>query len=164
MSNSTKTFDPQTLTVSPLQFDVGCELGAKPAAVFDVLVDFPSMPTWMPLMKRVEVDNSKAKKPGEVGAVRVIYPPVGKATLEVVTAFERPWLLAYAATDASLMGMFTEHTGILTCDDNGKGGTTFRWRTFALPGKNPVMRVFGKLVFRFVFSSSLKKLQRRFPV
>lgn len=159
-----RTFDPAALTQSPLQFDVTCELGADPDAVFNVLIDFPNMPRWMPLMKRVEVDNAKARRPGEVGSVRVIYPPVGKATLETVTAFERPWLLAYAAADASLMGMFTDHTGILTCEANGRGGTTFRWRTYARPGKNPLMRVLGQAVFRFVFAHSLNKLQKRFPV
>lgn len=157
-----KTFDPQTLTQSPLQFDISCDLDAKPESVFAVLADFANLPQWMPLMKRVEVDNSQAKKPGEVGAVRVIYPPLGPATRETVKAFERPWLLSYSAADENLFGMWTDHTGILTCEDNGKGGTSLRWRTYALPGKNPFMRVLGRLVFSFVFRSSLAKLQQRF--
>ena len=154
--------DPKELTNAPLQFDIACDLNASVDEVFDVIVDFENMPSWMPLMKRVEVDNTNASNPGEVGSVRVIYPPVGKPTLETVTAFERPKLLAYSAADEALMGMFTDHTGILTCEPNQAGGTHFRWRTYAQPGRNPIMRFFGRLVFGHVFRHSFKKLKQRF--
>ncbi|RMF17411.1 MAG: SRPBCC family protein [Candidatus Dadabacteria bacterium] len=152
------------LTSSPLQFDVEAVLGAPPETVFATITDFERMPEWMPLMKRVEVDNSNAEAPGQVGAVRVIYPPVGKPTHEIVTAFDAPTLLAYHATDESLMGMFTDHTGVLTCEPGPLAGQTrFRWRTYAKPGRNPVKRALGQRVFRYVFWHSMRKLKQRFP-
>ncbi len=153
------------LTTAPLQFDMSADLGAPPETVFDVIADFENMPDWMPVMNRVEVDNTNAEKPGQVGSVRVIYAPLApKPTLEPVKAFERPNVLSYGATDESLMGMYTDHTGILTCVDNGQGGTTFRWATYARPGRNPIMRFFGRLMFKFMFSRSIRNLEKRFPV
>ncbi len=149
-------------TDAPLQLSYVARLGVEPAALFAFITDFPRLPEWMPLIKRVSVDNQAAALPGQVGAVRVIEAPAGPATRETVVAFEPGKLLAYSASDASLMGMFRKHLGVLTTEAHPDGGSLFTWLSYAEPGSIP-MGWFGGPVFRFVIGRSLRNLQRRFP-
>lgn len=147
-------------TGSPLQFDVSCEIDAPPEAVFDFLTDFEQLPSWMPLMKKVTVDNTNAVTPRQVGAVRVIDSGVGRPTLETVRAWQRPVLLSYSANDASFRGMFDSHLGILTCEPLEGARTRFRWQTYAKPGIPPMSWI-GKLLLGWIFRRSMWKLQAR---
>jgi uncharacterized protein YndB with AHSA1/START domain len=145
-------------TDSPLQFDVSCEINAPPETVFDFLVDFEQLPSWMPLMKRVTVDNTNAVVPRQVGAVRVIDSGVGKPTLETVRAWQRPSLLSYSANDASFRGMFHSHLGVLTCEPRDTERTLFRWQTYAKPG-TPPMSWIGRILLGWIFRRSMRRMQ-----
>ncbi len=159
------------LTRSPLTLARAAHLAASPAEVFAFITDFPRLPEWMPMIKRCTVDNSRAQTPGGVGAVRVIEAPAGKPTLETVVALEAPvpadggptppGLLAYSASDASLMGMFTGHLGLLTCEAHPAGGTWLTWLSLATPGKPPMGWV-GPGMFKFMIGKSIANLERRF--
>lgn len=151
------------LTTSPRQLLVEVNLPAPPNEVFRVISDFGNLPRWMPLMVRVEVDNTNAAIPGQVGAVRVIHAAIGRPTRETVRAYEAPWLLAYSADDRSLRGMYTDHTGILICKEIDDGATRLCWATYAVDGRNPLLRVCGRLVFRYLVNQSLRNLARQFP-
>lgn len=151
----------QELTRSPLSIARATRLSAQPEEVFAFITDFPRLPEWMPMIKRCTVDNSRAQTPGGVGAVRVIEAPAGKPTLETVVALEPPRLLAYSASDESLMGMFTGHLGVITCEPLPEGGTWLTWLSFAVPGKAPMGWV-GPGMFKFMLGRSIKNLERRF--
>ncbi len=150
------------LTASPLTHEYATRLGAAPQAVFAFITDFPRIPEWMPLISRVSVDDSEAEVQGQVGAVRVIEPPLGPTTRERVVAFEPGRLLAYAATDASLMGMFRNHLGVLTTEPHPLGGTHLTWLSHGSPGTLP-MRLLGRFIFRFVIGRSMRALEKKFP-
>src|SRR5688572_23680068 len=150
----------QELTSSPLSLARATRLAAQPDEVFAFITDFPRLPEWLPLIRRCTVDNSRAQTPGGVGAVRVIEAPLSKPTLETVVALEAPRLLAYSASDASLMGMFTGHLGVLTCEPHPEGGTWFTWLSFAVPGGAP-MGWFGPPMFKFILGRSISALERR---
>lgn len=150
------------LTRSPLALARAVRLGAPPEAVFAWITDFPRLPEWMPLIKRCTVDDTRAVTPGGVGAVRVIEALAGGPTLEAVVALERPTLLAYSASDASLMGMYTGHLSVLTCEPHARGGTWLSWLSYGVPGRPPAGWV-GPATFRFVIRRSLANLGRLFP-
>ncbi len=147
---------------APVLYQREVRLGAPPATVFALLADFPRLPEWMPMMVRVEVDNARAESPGGVGAVRVIHSGVGRPTLETVTAFERPRLLSYGASDASLRGMFVDHQGTITCEADGRG-TLLRWETRARPGRSRLMHLVGERLLPWIIRRSMQNLARRFP-
>ena len=151
------------LTHAPLGQRYACRLGADPAQVFAFITDFPRLPEWMPLIKRATVDNSQASIPGQVGAVRLIEAPAAPVTRERVVTFEQDKLLAYSASDASLMGMFRNHLGVLTTEAHPDGGTWFSWLSYGDAGVIP-MRWLGGPMFHFVIGRSIANLQRRFPV
>lgn len=144
----------------PLQFELSCELGAPPETVFALITHFERLPEWMPFMMRVKVDNSRAHTPGGVGAVRVI----DGRTRETVVAIEPPRLLAYSASDASLLGMYTHHLGVLTCEPAGPSRTTFRWLFHARPGRSALPRFVGRHLMPFIFRRSMRNLRKRFPI
>ncbi len=153
----------RALTSAPLGQQYAARLGVEPAALFAFITDFPRLPEWMPLLKRVTVDNSEAEVAGQVGAVRLIEAPAAPVTRERVVAFEQDKLLAYSASDASLMGMLRNHLGVLTCEPHPDGGTWFSWLSYGEPGAVP-MGWLGNPMFRFMIGRSVKNLQRRFPV
>lgn len=151
------------LSRAPLILALTSQLGASPEIVFSFISHFERLPEWMPLMKRVHVDNRNAVSPGGVGAVRIIDSGFGKPTEETVVAFEPPCLLAYSASDASLRGMFRNHLGLLHCEPREAGGTLLSWLSYATPGKGP-QRLLGPTVFKQVIQRSLTQLARSFPV
>lgn len=151
------------LAHAPLCLSYAARLGAQPHAVFALITDFARLPEWMPLIKRVTVDNSRAEKPGQVGAVRLIEAPMAPVTREVVVAFEPDKLLAYSASDASLMGMMHDHLGVLTTEAHPAGGTWFTWLSYGALGSAP-MGWFGGPMFRFMVGRSVASLRKRFPV
>ena len=153
----------RALAHAPLCQSYATRLGVEPAALFAFITDFPRLPEWMPLIKRATVDNSEAAIPGQVGAVRLIEAPAAPVTRERVVAFEQDKLLAYSASDASLMGMLRNHLGVLTTEAHPQGGTWLSWLSYGDAGSLP-MGWFGGPMFRFVIGRSLRNLQRRFPV
>lgn len=151
------------MTQAPLVLARAARLGADPTHIFAFITDFERLPEWMPLMKRVRVDNSRAETPSGVGAVRIIDSGLGKPTEETVVALEAPTLLAYSASDASLRGMLTSHLGVILCEPHPAGGTWLSWLSYARPGTGP-QRFLGPAVFKQVIQRSLLQLTRRFPL
>ena len=88
----------------------------------------------------------------------------GKPTRETVVAFEEPRLLAYSAADDCLFGMYTNHTGLISCEPDPGGGTRLTWCSYARPGRFFLMHWMGRLMFRFMLGRSIRTLERRFPV
>jgi carbon monoxide dehydrogenase subunit G len=147
------------LTTAPIQFDLATRVNAPHETVFDFVADHEQLPTWVPGVKRVEVDNTNAALPGRVGAVRVMHPGPGGGLRETVRAFDRPWMYAYSAK--SLFGMLTDHTAIFVFEPDGDS-TLVRWRTCAVPGSNPIMRFVGRRVFPFQMNWIMRNLQKHF--
>jgi hypothetical protein len=150
------------LAQSPLAHSFVARLGIETRELFAFITDFPRLPEWMPLISRVNVDDSAASVPGQTGAVRVIQATLGKPTLERVVAFEPERMLAYSASDASLMGMYREHLGVLVTEPVGARESLLTWLTFCEAGTAP-MRWLGPAMFRYVIGTSVKNLQRRWP-
>ncbi len=71
----------------PIQFETKRYLPAPPAVVFALISDHAALPTWVPGLRRVDVDGSRATHPGGVGTRRTLYPSVGVPGTEVVVAF-----------------------------------------------------------------------------
>jgi uncharacterized protein YndB with AHSA1/START domain len=149
------------LARGPLVLSFATRLAVEPADLFRFISDFPRLPEWMPLINEVTVDNREAQAPGQVGAVRVIQATMGKPTHERVVAFEPGKLLAYSASDASLMGMYRDHVGVLSAEPHPGGGTLFTWLTYCNHGTAP-MRWLGPAMFRYVIRTSIKNLERHF--
>jgi hypothetical protein len=150
------------LSQSPLAHSFAVPLRVQHGELFAFITDFARLPEWMPLIDRVTVDNREAGTPGQVGAVRVIQATLGKATLERVIAFEPERLLAYSASDASLMGMYRDHVGVLVTEPADPSHSLLTWLTFCNVGTAP-MRWLGPAMFRYVIGTSVKNLQRRWP-
>ncbi len=153
----------RALARGTLRHTYAAHLGAEPGAVFAFISDFPRLPEWMPLIRRATVDNTAAQRPGQVGAVRVLSAAAGPPTRETVVAFETGKLLAYSASDASLVGMLRDHLGVLATEPHPSGGTRFTWLSYGNPGSLP-MRWLAAPTFRFVVGRSIDNLQQRFPV
>lgn len=150
------------LSRSPLAHTFVARLRVTPGELFAFITDFPRLPEWMPLISHASVDNREASVPGQAGAVRVIQATLGKPTLERVVAFEPDHLLAYSASDASLMGMYRDHLGVLVTEPSDADHSLFTWLTFCDAGTAP-MRWLGPAMFRYVIGTSVKNLQRRWP-
>ncbi len=153
----------RALSHAPLGQRYAARLGVEPATLFAFITDFPRLTEWMPLITRTTVDNTEATIPGQVGAVRLIEAPLAPITRERVVAFEQDKLLAYSASDASLMGMLRNHLGVLTTEQHPLGGSWFSWLSYGNAG-SPPMGWCGGPMFRFVIGRSIKSLQQRFPV
>lgn len=149
------------LTSSPVQFDAHCDFPASADLVFNIIADFKNLPQWMPFIHRVEVDNSAASQPGETGSVRIIYPRFGRPTLETVTVFRRPEVIAYCADDESLRGMFRAHTGILSLRVIDQKTTRLTWRTCAEPGTARIPRAIGRRLFPWIVNRSIHNLKHQ---
>ncbi len=144
---------------APLLVDRSAVVAAPRERVWEFITDFEQLPRWLPGLARCEVDDREAEVPGQVGAVRVIVPILGgPTTYERVTAFEPPERLVYSATDASLLGMATDHRSVLTLQPRA-GETEVRWAIYARLAQG-LRGAAGRQVFRFVASRGLSNLTR----
>jgi uncharacterized protein YndB with AHSA1/START domain len=148
---------------SPVQFDATCELGASPSAVFALIADHAALSQWVPGLRRVDVDDSRASTPGGVGTRRTLIPAIGPPGVEVVLAFDPPNFLAYSATDASLRGLYTRHRVEMSCTPTPRG-TLFRWVIRGLPSVSWFKRIAAQLMFGLAQRASVRNLQRLFPL
>jgi uncharacterized protein YndB with AHSA1/START domain len=146
-----------------LLFDETCELDAPPMAVFARLADHRTWPRWIAGLRRVDVDESCARVPGGAGIRRILYPIFGPPGVEVVTAFEPPFGLAYSATDDSLRGLCTLHEAVLSCTPTARG-TRLRWTVRARPSSSWWKRIIARCVFSWPYRAGLRKLQEHFSV
>jgi hypothetical protein len=145
----------------PLLFDAACDLGAPPAVVFAFIADHAALPRWIPGLRRVDVDETRACSPGGVGTVRKLHALAGPPGVEIVTAFEPPACLAYSATDESLRGLCTRHTAELSCRAIASG-TRLRWTVRADPSPSWWKRVAARLIFNLACQAGLRNLRTHF--
>ncbi|MEY2930654.1 MAG: Polyketide cyclase / dehydrase and lipid transport [Pseudomonadota bacterium] len=144
------------------QLEASCELGAAPEVVFALLSDHASLPSWVPGLRRVEVDCSNAVSPGGVGTRRTLHALAGPPGTEIITDLVAPQRLAYSATDSSLRGLLTQHRAELCCEPS-EGGTRLRWSVSGVPSQTWWKRVGARLIFGGAQRAGLRNLRRRFP-
>jgi uncharacterized protein YndB with AHSA1/START domain len=147
--------------VAPILFDAGTELNARPEAVFAVISDHRGLPSWIPGLRRVDVDESQALSPGGIGTRRRLYPLVGASGVEVILELDPPRGIVYSASDASLRGLLTRHRAELWCEASA-GGTRIRWVVRGIPSRTWWKRVIAWIVFRHTQRAGLANLRRRF--
>jgi uncharacterized protein YndB with AHSA1/START domain len=144
---------------STLQLEYTVELGAPPDAVFALLTDHKALPTWVPLLRRVEVDGQAA---GGVDTVRILHPWLGPAGEERIVEHDPPLAMSYSATDHALRGLYTQHLARITCTPSACG-TTLRWTVKAHPAARAWRRVAARILFGWALRRSLRNLRARFP-
>lgn len=149
------------LSASSFQIEHTAYLAAPPEVVFSYISTFENIKDWMPGLTKTWTDNERAEEPGGKGAVRNIRAIGGKMTYETVRHMERSEYFLYSASDKSLGGMFTSHIGAQICLPEGEG-TRFIWRSYAVPAKNPLMRVISKYIFLYFVGQSVINLEKRF--
>lgn len=125
--------NPVDAGAEPLQFEAMTERDAPPGVVFTFVSEHRRLPSWIPGLRRLEVDESQALSPGGIGTRRTLHPVAGASGVEVVLAFEPPRRMVYSASDESLRGLLTEHRAELC-----------------------------RVVFRYAQRAGLSKLGRRF--
>lgn len=147
--------------LAPIQFRARRYLSAPPAVVFELISDHAALPTWVPGLRRVDVDGSRATAPRGIGTRRILYPRVGVPGTEVVVAFEPPFRLSYSATDESLRGFLTAHLSELQCAAYGEG-TELSWTIRGRLARSWWKRLLARLLFARAIHAGVKNLERRF--
>lgn len=154
-----------TMTSAPIQVEVQGRLGVDADAAFAYVTDARRLSEWLPIGDTSHSDDSRAESPGGVGSVRVIRTGRMPETRETVVALDRAArFYAYSAADAALMGMFTQHLGVIGVEAHPDGGCVLTWLAYAVPGRSWLMRYVGLRVFRYVLWNGTKNLEKRFPV
>jgi hypothetical protein len=148
---------------APIQFDCSCDLGVTEDVLFALLRDYRALPRWVPGLRRVEVDASRAASPDGVGTRRILYPRLGAAGVETITAFEPPRRLAYSASDESLRGLYTGHSSELYCTPSEQG-THVRWVIRGWPSERWWKRFLARWLFGMALEASLHRLRQLFPL
>lgn len=138
------------------------ELGAPPHVVFAFISDHAALPSWIPGLKRVDVDARAAGRAG-VGIRRTLHMFAGAAGTEIVTELEPARRLVYSATDDSLRGLLTDHRAELRCDER-QGWTRFSWLITGRPAVSWWKRFVAHVIFSAAIYLGLRNLRRRFPL
>ncbi len=155
----------RSMTSASLQVEVQGRLGLEADAAFAYVTDASKLAEWLPIGDSSHSDDSRAEAPGGVGSVRVIRTGRMPETRETVVALDREArFYAYSAADAALMGMFTQHLGVIGVEPHPEGGSVLTWLAYAKPGRSWLMRYIGIRVFRYVLWNGTKNLEKRFPV
>lgn len=120
--------DPLKFTQAPLRVERTISLNAGPEKVWALVSDHEKIPTYLPLIEKVTVDNSNASTANGVGAVRIC--SLGDMALkEEIRLWEPNRALAYALSEDNPMGI-TGHLGVVLMAPNKTGGTTVRWQFY----------------------------------
>jgi carbon monoxide dehydrogenase subunit G len=120
--------DPLKFTKAPLRAEQTVSLNAPPDKVWALISDHEKTPTYLPMIARVTVDNSRASIMNGVGAVRAC--TMGDMTLEEEIKFWKPSrAMAYGLSDSNTVGM-KGHLGVVLLASNRTGGTDVRWKFY----------------------------------
>jgi uncharacterized protein YndB with AHSA1/START domain len=120
--------DPLKFTKAPLRAEKVVTLNAPPEKVWALLSDHEKLPTYVPMISKVTVDNSHASTADGVGAVRTC--SIGDMAIEEeIRLFEPNRVLAYGLRDGNPMGM-SGHLGVMLLASNDTGGTTVRFQQY----------------------------------
>jgi uncharacterized protein YndB with AHSA1/START domain len=128
--------------------------------VYAFVTHHESLPTWLPPVRSVRVDRSRADELG-VGALRVVNPGTAAEARETVVWAAPPHGFAYRADDASLHGLLTEHTSVFELQAAGLAHTDLAW---TIHGRLPrgVRGAVGRAVMATVLRLGARGLRRRF--
>jgi uncharacterized protein YndB with AHSA1/START domain len=151
------------LSDQPRLFEITRHFETSQRELFDYVSDFSRLSEWLWGSKKTWADNTNAVAPGQIGSVRVIQGTFGEPVREVVKAYEAPRMLAYSANDAALLGLCTDHLGVLTCEPHPDGGTVVCWQAYGRLADNPVRAWAGRKLFQVALSRGMKNLERKFP-
>jgi uncharacterized protein YndB with AHSA1/START domain len=151
------------LSDQPRLFEVTRHFDVSQQELFDYVTDFSRLSEWIWASTKSWADDSHAEVPGQVGSVRMIKGAVGEPVREVVKAFEAPQMIAYSANDGALLGLCTDHLGVLTCVPHPSGGTVVCWQAYGRLAKNPVKAFAGKKLFQVALTNGMKNLEGKFP-
>jgi uncharacterized protein YndB with AHSA1/START domain len=149
--------------VAPIQCEAETEINAQPEVVFAIISDHRRLPTWIPGLRRVDVDESQALSPGGIGTRRRLHPIVGPSGVEMIIEFEPPRKMVYRASDESLRGLLTRHRSEISCESSA-AGTRLRWIVRGIPSQTWWKRILAKAMFSHAQQTGLANLRRRFPV
>jgi len=151
------------LSDQPLLFEVTRHFELTQHELFDYVSNFDLLSEWIWASKKSWADDTKAEVPGQVGSVRMIKGAFGEPVREVVKAYEAPRMLAYSANNGALLGLCTEHLGVLTCEPHPDGGTIMCWQAYGRLPRSPGKAWAGKKLFQVALSNGMKNLERKFP-
>lgn len=150
------------LSDQPLVFEIARRLDVTQQELFNYVTDFDRLSEWIWAAKKTWADDTNAVVPGQVGSVRMIQGALGKPFREVVKAYEAPRMLAYSAPDDALLGLCTEHLGVLTCEPHPDGGTVICWQAYGKLPRNAAKAWGGKKLFQVALGNGMKNLERKF--
>ena len=151
------------LTDEPRLFEVTSHFDVSQRELFDYISDFSRLSEWIWASKKSWADDSKAEAPGQVGSVRMIKGAFGEPVREVVKAYEAPRMLAYSANDGALLGLCTDHLGVVTCEPHPSGGTIMCWQAYGRLARGAAKAFAGKKLFQVALTNGMKNLERKFP-
>jgi uncharacterized protein YndB with AHSA1/START domain len=151
------------LTDQPKLVEVTRHFDVSQQQLFDYIADFSRLSEWIWASKKSWADDSKAETPGQVGSVRMIQGAFGEPVREVVKAYEAPRMLAYSANDGALLGLCTDHLGVVTCEPHPSGGTIMCWQAYGRLARNSAKAFAGKKLFQVALTNGMKNLERKFP-
>jgi hypothetical protein len=151
------------LTDEPRLFEVTSHFDVSQRELFDYISDFSRLSEWIWASKKSWADDSKAEAPGQVGSVRMIKGVFGEPVREVVKAYEAPRMLAYSANDGALLGLCTDHVGVVTCEPHPSGGTIMCWQAYGRLARGAAKAFAGKKLFQVALTNGMKNLERKFP-
>ncbi|MAG36137.1 MAG: hypothetical protein CL878_07830 [Dehalococcoidia bacterium] len=122
---------------------------APAETVWSTLVDPEHIPSWVGMVRRVELDHTKAECPGEMGrgTVRTYVFYGGVKVRELIQAWEPPHLFAYTTLGFPLV---KDQLGVVTVDPVSPTASRMTWRQFVtVPG---LFRPLVPLVLRLVLT------------
>jgi len=151
------------LTDQPRLVEVTSHFESSQRDLFDYIADFSRLSEWIWASRKSWADDSKAEAPGQVGSVRMIEGPFGEPVREVVKAYDAPRMLAYSANDGALLGLCTDHLGVVTCEPHPSGGTVMCWQAYGRLASNPVKAFAGRKLFQVALTNGMKNLEGKFP-
>jgi uncharacterized protein YndB with AHSA1/START domain len=151
------------LTNEPRLVEVTSHFDVSQRELFDYISDFSRLSEWIWASKKSWADDSKAEAPGQVGSVRMIKGAFGEPVREVVKAYEAPRMLAYSANDGALLGLCTDHLGVVTCEPHPSGGTIMCWQAYGRLARGAAKAFAGKKLFQVALTNGMKNLERKFP-
>jgi hypothetical protein len=150
------------LSDQPLLFETTQHFEASQHELFNYVSDIDKLGEWLWFAKKSWADNSNAEAPGQVGAVRVIRSSVGGLVREEVVDYDAPRMVAYAASDDAMLGMVTDHLGVLTCEPHPNGGTVVCWQAYGRLASSRAKAWGGKRLLKTALSNGMKNLERKF--
>lgn len=151
------------LTDEPRLVEVTSHFDVSQRELFDYISDFSRLSEWIWASRKSWADDSKAEAPGQVGSVRMIKGAFGEPVREVVKAYEAPRMLAYSANDGALLGLCTDHLGVVTCEPHPSGGTIMCWQAYGRLARGAAKAFAGKKLFQVALTNGMKNLERKFP-